>query len=76
MAMARQQKRRKKEGQSRWRTRRTNRQETERQRCVEDDRGTKTKPRRLEETENQKKTESQRIQSMEEGEDAQMPAMF
>ncbi|KAJ1150806.1 hypothetical protein NDU88_003595 [Pleurodeles waltl] len=76
MAMACQQEREKTEGRSGRRTRRTNRQETERRPCVEEDCGTKTKPRGLEETENRKKTESQRIQSIEEGEDTQKPATF
>ncbi|KAJ1140579.1 hypothetical protein NDU88_006928 [Pleurodeles waltl] len=74
MAMARWLKRKKLEGRFGQRTRKTNRQKMERRRCVEEDRGTKMKPRRLEETENRKKTESKRIQLIEEGEDAQKPA--
>ncbi|KAJ1215100.1 hypothetical protein NDU88_002710 [Pleurodeles waltl] len=58
MAMARQQERKKTEEWSGRRTRRTHRQATERRRCEEDESWTKAKPRRLEETENQKKTEN------------------
>ncbi|KAJ1190579.1 hypothetical protein NDU88_007317 [Pleurodeles waltl] len=77
MAMARWQERKKTEGWSRRRMRIANQRKKEGWQCVdEDDRGTKTKPQRLKETENQRRTEAQRIQFIEEGEDAQSPATF
>ncbi|KAJ1112287.1 hypothetical protein NDU88_000555 [Pleurodeles waltl] len=76
MAMGGRQKKEKTEGRNGQNTRRRNRQETERQWCAEEDCGMKTKTRKLKEMGNRKKTESRRIQSTEEGEDAQKPSTF
>ncbi|KAJ1119077.1 hypothetical protein NDU88_007263 [Pleurodeles waltl] len=76
MAIGGGQKKEKSEGRSGQKMRKRNRRETERRRCVEEVHGVKTNPLRLEEAENRRKPESRRIQSIEEGEDAQKPATF